>query len=216
MLVRQKDLAELNSLYRRGKQSAGEEQPSIPDAGRAPGSGNLPVLDARSSEILLVSNLLRAGEQDQNPFREWVLSERPSPARTVHGSFGGQLETIGWEVRTERGQVVEALVPGQLYTFRIYYEVLKPIAGNWETFIHIEGRQRRFNADHKTLGGRYPFRLWHPGDFIADIHRFRLDPNFAPGRCQVYYGLFVGSRRLEVTRGRHDQDRLRAGTISVR
>ena len=216
MVIRQKDLAELNSLYRRGTASAAGERLKILDAGRAPGAGNLPVLDARSSEILLVSNLLREGERDQNPFREWVLSERPSPARAVDANFGGQLEAIGWEVRTDRGQAVEAFVPGQSYTFCIYYEVVRPISGNWETFIHIEGHQRRFNGDHKTLGGRYPLRLWRVGDFIADIHRFRLDPNFAPGRYQVYYGLFVGSRRLEVTRGRHDHDRLRAGTISVR
>jgi hypothetical protein len=175
----------------------------------------LPVLDATSSEILLVSNRLRPGEESQNPFDAWVLSERPSPAVQVDGNFAGQLEVLGWEVTTPGGAVVRSIAPGRSYDFRIYYEVVKNISGAWETFLHIDGYRRRFNGDHKTLEGKYPLHLWRPGDFIADIHRFRLEPNFTPGNYHVFFGLFIGNRRLDVKRGKHDDDRLRAGTIVV-
>ena len=71
-------------------------------------------------------------------------------------------------------------------------------------------------GDHKTVQGKYPLHLWRPGDYIADLHPFRLDPNFTPGTYQVFNGLFIGSRRLEVKRGHHDQNRLRGGSIKVR
>ena len=74
----------------------------------------------------------------------------------------------------------------------------------------------RFNGDHKTLDAKYPFHLWRVGDYIADIYEFTLEPNFTPGRYHVYYGLFMGARRLEVKRGRHDEDRLDAGSLEVR
>jgi 4-amino-4-deoxy-L-arabinose transferase-like glycosyltransferase len=216
MVVRQGDLAQLNSLYRRKTAAAGHG-PAAKLDGSVPGRvHNLPVLDAPSSEIFLVSSRLEDGERNRNPFGKWLLESRPEPAHKVDGNLGGQLEALGWETTTPEGMVVDAISPGQQYVFRIYWEVVRAISGNWETFVHIDGYRRRFNGDHKTLEGQYPFHLWRPGDMIADLHSFRLDPNFTPGTYQVFYGLFSGSRRLEVKRGDHDEDRLRAGTIVVR
>lgn len=198
LVIRESDLASLNSLYR-GRRSS-----------------NLPVLDARSSEILLVSSELGASEESQNPFRDWLLDAPPSPHNRVDANFGGQLEVLGWEVKTPQGTVVDAVEPGRPYRFVIYYKVAAHISGNWQTFIHIDGFQRRYNADHPTLEGRYPFNLWRPGDFIADGTDFELEPNFTPGAYRVYFGLFTGSRRLEVKRGRHEENRLEAGTLRVR
>ena len=216
LMVRQQDLAQLNSLHRRRTASRAVGAEEHEDGSARDGARNLPVLDARSSEILLVSNRLLPGEQSQNPFDAWVLSKRPSPAVPVDGNLAGQLEVLGWEVTTPEGAVVHTIAPGQSYDFRIYYEVVKNISGAWETFLHIDGHRRRFNGDHKTLEGKYPLHLWRPGDFIADIHRIRLQPNFTPGDYRVFFGLFIGGRRLDVKRGNHDDNRLRAGTITVR
>jgi hypothetical protein len=215
LIVRQQDLAQVNSLHRRRTAGRTPRVGGEVDGSAGDGARNLPVLDARSSEILLVSNRLLPGEKSQNPFDAWVLSERPSPAVQVDGNFAGQLEVLGWEVTTPEGAVVRSIAPGRSYDFRIYYEVIKNISGAWETFLHIDGYRRRFNGDHKTLEGKYPLHLWRPGDFIADIHRFQLEPNFTPGNYQVFFGLFIGNRRLDVKRGKHDDDRLRAGTIAV-
>jgi len=211
LAVREKDLAQLNSLYRKRRAVRGGEA----DASIGAGPGNLPVLDARSSEILLVSNQLRAGEVSHNPFADCVLDVRPQASHPMDSNLGGRLEVLGWEITDPDGRLVDTMSPGGSYVFRIYYEVLRPMSSAWETFIHIDGQHRRFNGDHPTLGGRYPARLWRPGDYIADIHPFRLDPNFTPGTYQVFFGLFLGSRRLEVERGPNDDDRLRAGSIQV-
>jgi len=200
LLTRSSDLPQLNSMYR----------------GRVTPPRNLPVLDARSSEILLVSNRLKPNEQNKNPFESWILTEAPRPSRAVDGNFGGQLDALGWDVQTLDGKIAPTVEAGKPYNFVIYYRVVASISGNWETFIHIDGFQRRFNGDHKTLDGKYPFHLWRVGDYIADIYQFTLEPNFTPGRYRVFYGLFMGGRRLEVKRGRHNEDRLDAGSLDVR
>jgi hypothetical protein len=211
----QKDLALLNSLYRGGGALPNAQAPlSAPSAGHS--RHNLPVLDARSSEILLASSQLLGPESSQNPLDVCVLDARPSLSHPVEGDFGGQLVTLGWEVTTSEGQQVQTLVPGARYQFRIAYHVTQPVSGKWETFIHIDGHNRRFNGDHETLGGKYPFNLWQVGDYILDIHPFTLEPSFVPGAYQVLYGLFAGSRRMEVKRGQHQDDRLVAGVVEVR
>jgi len=110
---------------------------------------------------------------------------------------------------------VDSVVPGKPYEFVIYYKVVASISGTWETFIHIDGYQRRFNADHKTLDNKYPFHLWRVGDYMVDVTTFTLEPNFTPGDYHVFYGLFMGDRRLDVKRGAQNENRLEAGALRV-
>jgi len=114
------------------------------------------------------------------------------------------------------GRPVAAVAAGRRYTFVIYYRVVQPITGNWETFVHIDGFQRRFNGDHPILDGKYPFNLWHVGDFISDRYDFALEPNFGAGKYRVYFGLYSGNRRLDVRRGQAEENRLDAGYLEVR
>jgi hypothetical protein len=206
LVARANHLAELNSMYR-GR--------TLRQSGQA-SSQNLPVLDSQSSEILLVSNQLRSEEHNENPVHKYLPDSEPRPAHPVDATLADQLQTLGWEVRNLDGEVVDSVRPGTAYVFIIYYKVLATISGEWETFVHIDGYQRRFNADHNTLGGHYPFHLWRVGDWIADRYRFTLEPNFTPGSYEVFFGLFSGSRRLEVKRGRHQDNRIVAGSLLVR
>ena len=198
VVVRSRDLAQMNALHRNRTRR------------------NLPVIDGRSSEVLLVSNVLRQGETNENPYAAWVLDERPRPRHRLSINFGGQLEAIGWEVTNTDGTPVDAVRPGKSYDLRLYYEVVKTISGNWKTFLHIDGFQRRYNGDHDTLGGKYPFHLWKVGDFVCDIHTFELDPSFTSGTYQAYFGFFRGEQRLDVQRGAHQDNRVLAGPIVVR
>jgi hypothetical protein len=200
LVVRASDIGQLNSQFR---------------ARRTP-AHNLPVLDARSSEILLVSNQLRSEEKNENPFAKWVLDARPSPARPLDVDFNGQLHAIGWDVTTPDGERVGWVRASKRYVLHFYYEVTRPISGEWQTFIHVDGYQRRYNGDHDTLEGKYPFHLWRPGDFIVDIHPFELEPNFAGGTYTVFFGLFRGDTRLEVKRGPAEENRVNAGALDVR
>ena len=174
------------------------------------------MIDGKSSEILLLSNQLADGEKNENPFAGWILDNAPSPMHRMDANLGGQLDVLGWDVTTEDGKPVSSVVPQKQYEFRTYYKVVAAISGNWETFIHIDGFQRRFNGDHKTLENKYPFHLWRVGDYVVDVYPFTLEPNFTPGDYDVFFGLFIGSRRLEVKRGRHNDNRLEAGKIRVR
>jgi len=199
LAVRAALLPELNALFRGG--------------GRP---GNLPVVDARSPGILLVSDRLDPATANQNPLDGVVLEGTPRPRWMLDADLGGQVQVLGWEVADRRGRIVEAVVPGRAAVFRIYWRVIEPIDGEWDTFIHVDGQGRRFNGDHATLRERYPMRYWRPGDVILDAHPFTLEPNFAPGEYDVYLGLFQGGRRLPVRRGRHDDDRVIAGKLRVR
>jgi 4-amino-4-deoxy-L-arabinose transferase-like glycosyltransferase len=199
LVIRDTDLAPLNSLFRASATPA----------------HNLPVLDARSSEILLVSNQL-AGQPNQNPLARYVLEEAPHPSHVLNANLDDKLDVLGWDALASDGRPVAAVEAGRHYEFVIYYRVVQPISGSWETFIHIDGFQRRFNGDHPTLAGKYPFNLWHVGDFIADRHDFALEPNFGAGKYRVYFGLYSGSRRLEVRRGAAEENRLDAGFLAVR
>ncbi len=178
-------------------------------------SRNLPILDGRSSEVLLASNRLLAGEHSQNPLDRYLLERAPSPTHPLDANLAEQLDVLGWDVTDLDGKPVRAVVPGRRYEFVIYFRVVARIAGTWETFVHIDGFQRRFNADHPTLDGHYPLSLWNVGDIIADRHELTLEPNFTRGTYHVFFGLYSGSRRLTVSRGTQTDDRLHGGDLVV-
>jgi Dolichyl-phosphate-mannose-protein mannosyltransferase len=199
LVLRESDLSQLNSLYRARQQPA----------------RNLPVFDSGSSEILLAASQL-TGPRNDNPLARYLPDAEPQPSHAVSANLGDKLDVLGWDTLDLDGQVVNAVEAGRHYTFVIYFRVVQPIAGNWQTFIHIDGFQRRFNGDHPTLDGKYPFDLWHVGDFISDRCDFALEPNFGAGRYRVYFGLYSGNRRLEVRRGSAEENRLDAGFLEVR
>ncbi|MEI9939692.1 MAG: glycosyltransferase family 39 protein [Pseudomonadota bacterium] len=199
LAIREADLGTLNALYR-----TRQDPPR-----------NLPVLDSSSSEIVLVSNQLGQAE-NKNPLARYVLEQAPQPMHQLSANLGDKLDVLGWDTLDLDGHPVDAVEAGRHYTFAIYYRVVQPISGSWETFIHVDGFQRRFNGDHPTLAGKYPFNLWHVGDFIADRSEFALEPNFGAGKYRVYFGLYSGNRRLEVRRGQAEENRLEAGFLDVR
>jgi 4-amino-4-deoxy-L-arabinose transferase-like glycosyltransferase len=200
LISRSNDIGQINSQFR---------------AARRPAK-NIPVLDARSSEILLVSNRLLPGETNENPFAKWVLEERPTPQRPIDIDFNGQLHAFGWAITNADGEPLTWVRAGKPYEIRFYYEVTRPISGEWQTFIHIDGYQRRYNGDHDTLEGKYPFHLWKTGDVMVDIHPFELEPNFTAGTYTVFFGLFRGDQRLEVKTPGSQENRVNAGPLEVR
>jgi len=179
------------------------------------GRGNLPILDAHSSEILLASNQLAPGEKNQNPLERDLPSVAPRPAHPLDANLGDTLDVLGWDVTDLDGQPVNAITSGRRYDFVLYLRVVARVHGAWEVFVHIDGFQRRYNGDHPLLDGRYPLALWNVGDFIADHHQIVLEPNFTRGTYRVFVGLYSGARRMPVRRGAHEDDRLEAGELSV-
>lgn len=197
LLVRSADLAELSSRY------------------RVRYHRNLPILDARSSELLLASNRRLPAERDESPLSGLVLDAAPAPQHPVRAVLGKKLEVLGWSVLSLDGQPRRSVTPGTPYRFVIYYRVLAPLSGAWQTFVHLDGLQRRFNADHTPLEGKYPVSYWRAGDWLADSTELLLEPNFSPGKYRLYFGMYAGSRRLEVTEGPAADDRIEAGALEI-
>ncbi|WP_437478846.1 glycosyltransferase family 39 protein [Sorangium sp. So ce1014] len=197
LVVKSDELPRLNSLFRKHHKR------------------NLPVLDGRSSQILLASNEL-GGRPNESWLSRVVLDEPVAPANPIDVMFEDQLEVLGWELTDDDGQKVSSVVPQKTYHLRTYFRVHRSIIGNWKMFVHIDGFQRRYNGDHPVLEGRYPLSLWQPGDVIVDDHELRLEPNFTPGDYAFYFGLYAGEARFQVTRGPEHENRIRGGVIRVR
>jgi 4-amino-4-deoxy-L-arabinose transferase-like glycosyltransferase len=193
------ELPKLNQLYRE----------------RIQPRANLPVIDARSSQIILASSTLD-GEANQNPLGKILLSQLPRPQHKLDVNMEDKLEVLGYDLTDASGKLVESIAPGRKYRMRTYYKVLAPITTEWEAFIHIDGFHRRHNGDHKPMDAKYPFALWLKDDVLVDDYEIALEPNFSPGPYTLYFGLYVGETRLKVKSGPSDGDnRIDGGTVRV-
>ncbi len=177
---------------------------------------NLPVLDARSSQVLLASSMLEAGDRNSNPLDAVVLSARPQPANRVSAMLGDELEVLGWELRDHSGRLVDSVVTGRPYELRLFFCVRDIPRRDWSVFVHVDGHGRRHNADHELLGGHYPIEHWRVGDCLVDAHELTMEHNFSPGEYHLYFGLYQGTRRLPVTTGTHHENRIDGGRWLVR
>ena len=202
LAMKAEELPKLNQLWR-------EHSP--------PGSrSNLPVVDARSSQILMASSSLGDSDRNDNPLSMVLLSAPPHPQRVIDANMDDKLEVLGVDLLDEHGKLTDQIAPGRTYHLKTYYKVLAPVTTEWEAFIHIDGYNRRHNGDHKPTNGKYPMALWLPGDFVVDDHEFKLEPNFTPGTYSIYFGLFAGDTRLKVKSGPNDGDnRIKGGPLRV-
>jgi hypothetical protein len=200
LAVRAEELARLNRTYRERTQNG----------------QNLPVLDARSSQIILVASSLKGDEQNDNPLNRIILTTSPSPQHALDVNFDDKLQVLGYDVADANGKLVDHAAPGKKYHLRTYFKVLGPVQAEWEMFIHIDGFRRRHNGDHKVCNGKYPMSLWVKDDFVVDDHEFTLEPNFSPGAYSVFFGLFIGESRMKVKSGPADaENRVNGGALRV-
>lgn len=199
LAVKADELPRLNQLYR--EQSRPRE--------------NMPVLDARSSQILLVASS-PVGEKADNPLDKIVTASPPQPQRRLDVNMDDKLQVLGLDLVDLAGRPVDFVSPGKKYRLRTYYRVLAPVGAEWEAFIHIDGFRRRHNGDHKPAGGKYPMSMWLKDDVVMDDHEFALEPNFSPGAYTLYFGFFLGETRMRVKSGPSDGDnRVNAGPLRV-
>ena len=117
---------------------------------------------------MLASSQLRPGERDESPLASYVLDHAPPVQHALRAVLAGRLELIGWSLVDSAGRHVVSISPATPYRLVIYWRVLAPLAGDWQTFVHLDGLQRRFNADHVPLGDQYPISAWRPGDVLVD------------------------------------------------
>ncbi len=209
LAMKAEELPKLNELWR---EHAGSTAPRPTD--------NLPVLDARSSQILLAASTLGPDERNENPLDAIVLASAPHPQRPLDVNLDDQLQVLGIDTFDEHGRLVEAVSPGRTYHLVTYYRVIGRVTTEWQAFLHIDGNGRRHNdGDHKPLNGKYAMSLWLPGDVVADDHELKLEPNFGAGSYTIWFGLAVGDKcteRLRVKSGASDGcNRIQGGPLRV-
>ena len=195
LVFRRNELAELNALYRQTKKD------------------NLPVVDDPDGEILLASN--RLDGPNLNPLSAIVLSAPPEVQRRLNIRFEDKIDVFGWDVVDDRGKLASSVTPGRFYQLRFYLRARAAIHRNYKAFIHIDGFRRRHNGDHEVLGGDYRMSYWRPGDVLVDVYDLVLEPNFTPGDYAIYFGFYIGKERMEVTVGKHHDNRAAGGMLSV-
>jgi len=82
--------------------------------------------------------------------------------------------------------------------------------------VHIDGRGQRIHGDHDPLDGKYPVRLWDPGDVVVDEQKLDVPANYGRGDYTIYLGFYSGETRLAVEHGASDgSNRAVAGVLRI-
>lgn len=195
----------------------------------------LPVLDDRSSRIVLTTSRLAAGEEDRNWLAKATLTESEFAAledveRKVV-NFDNSIELVGFSI-TPR-----ALTRGTKPILKTYYRVLRKIPKSYRVFLHVDkvGSSTRIHGDHWILNlvpesedqddciGCYATNHWKKGDVIVDTYTLDVPIGSPAGDYDVWMGLYLpGGSRLKVVSFDEDKvrndgsDRVRIGRMTVR
>ncbi len=189
---------------------------------------NIPVLDARSSRLVLVSNQLKEGEKDENFIADLIVEGEPKPeyslAKDIDGKktfpvFDGQIEMLGYDLDRPAGK--DGLVSyawGEQAVFTYYFRVLKRMPSNQKIFLHVDHPGVRINGDHVPNEGIFPTNYWMKGDVVKSVHSLEIESYSTPGKYSVHFGFFLGSKRAKVSpKGLQDgHNRVDLGYIRVR
>ena len=113
----------------------------------------------------------------------------------------------------------QSYVPiGGSFDITFVFHSLAETPRNWQIFVHVDGPGGpRINRDHDPVeGGKYPVRLWLPGDYVRDRINIAIPVTYRPGVYTVYIGFFDGSDRMRVEGGDHDhENRVVAARVRV-
>ncbi len=190
------DLASINRAYRR-------------QAHR-----HLFVADARSERMILATNQPVEGRENENYLADAVLTEAPPIQHPVEVNFDDRIALLGYALELPHEGYVG---PGEQFVITWYFRVNAPIGGSYQMFVHIDGPGQRIHGDHEPVQGRYPVRLWEPGDVVVDRQELRVPANYTRGALTIYQGFFAGDSRLQIKSGPSDgEDRARLGVLNVR
>ncbi|TXD36519.1 hypothetical protein FRC98_11815 [Lujinxingia vulgaris] len=187
---------------------------------------DLVVVDNSSSSMVLVSNKLGEGEEDQSPLAGALLDELPESATpiTVEGdaenspAFNRQIELIGYELNKKaEGDENPRYSWGEELTMTLYFESLRRVTSEQEIFVHIDTPGNRIGADHEPVGGNYPTSRWLPGDIVRDEHTLTIDRYSTPGTYTIWIGFYKGSDRMDVSprKGHDGQNRVKVAEIEI-
>ncbi len=191
---------------------------------------NLPIVDASSSKLLLASNKLGDGEEQQNFIAKAIVKDpanfkSPIPEKfaenqhVVYASFDDSIELVGWKLdRIPTDGSIPTYSWGENAKMTFYFRVKKRIPGQEKIFLHIDHPGSRLHGDHEPVHGDFPTNYWLPGDIVKDEYSLHIDSYTTPGVYRVWLGFYRGDKRMHVTpKPANDGDnRMRVGKIRIK
>jgi hypothetical protein len=181
---------------------------------------NLPVVQGRSSQVLLAGN--QWDKVNSNPLNWVVLDEPPTATskcnepkdpmapfcrltHTLDCNIDDKLACVGWDMLDANGHAVTSVTSGESVKLRVVYRVTAAMSMGWKIFVHVEQPNTstaRKTSDHDPLNAKYPLDKWLPGDIIVDDSDFALEPNMPPGvPIKILTGFFSDKTRLHLISG---------------
>lgn len=193
---------------------------------------NVAVLNSKSNRLVLVSNQLKEGEQDQNfiaqamiegdPFEqiEYKVMHKDKNGKMVHPTFDGKIQLLGYNLKpkpSNRKKDVPVYGWGTELEIEAVFKVLQNVSSSQKIFIHVDTRGNRIAGDHDPVNGEFPTNQWVKGDVIRDSQTISIASYTTQGLYSINIGFFSGSKRMKVTpRSAHSGDnRLKMGSFIV-
>jgi 4-amino-4-deoxy-L-arabinose transferase-like glycosyltransferase len=190
-----------------------DELPAIDRLFRTRMHRHLFVADARNARVLLATNQAIEGRANKSFVAQSVMDEPPKIQHPVSANFEDKLQFLGYDLKLPHGDHVGAT---EHFSVVWYFKALKPV-GNFRVFVHIDAESMRIHGDHDPVDGKYPVRLWDPGDVIADTQDLEVPANYPAGDYTIYLGFYSGDTRLTVKEGpKDDANRVVAGVLRIR
>jgi len=190
---------------------------------------NLPVIDATSSKLLLVSNQLKDQSQ-QNYLADAIIDDPahftpPLPLQFAHRgkimppTFDDSLELIGWDINHKASDgSFPVFSRGERAELTFYFRVKKRVASSQKIFMHVDRPGSRLHGDHDPVNGAFPTNHWLPGDIIKDEYSLPIDSYASPGTYTIWMGFYNGKKRMKVQpkQASDNDNRVRVGQFIVK
>lgn len=136
--------------------------------------------------------------------------------RAVNANLAGLARLQAFDLAGERHR------PGDTVAVTLYWMALDGLAEDYKTFVHLTdtGLTRQPAQHDGDPGGGYtPTTRWVPGELVPDRHTLALPGDLAPGRYQVWAGMyaFPSGQNLDVVSSDlpHDGRRVLLAEIEV-
>lgn len=184
---------------------------------------DIPVLDARSSQILLVSNQLEEGETDENFIAEAIV-EDPSEIQhevtfehggeSKHPVFDDRIKLLGYSL--DKSGDTPSYSWGSTAVLTTYFEVLRPVPTNQQIFLHVDYPGSRIHGDHYPMGGDFPTSDWPQGEIVKDVYKLQIETYSSTGEYTMFFGFYSANRMsVEPPSAHKGQNRVPLGKIRV-
>ncbi|MBM4387043.1 MAG: hypothetical protein FJ088_04850, partial [Deltaproteobacteria bacterium] len=198
------------------------------------GGRHIPVLDARSSRFILVSND-QGGQPEQNWLKEATTTKEAAEGlkdfKKSFVNFDDKIHLLGYTLDSDRVR------RGGKTVIKFYFESQGGIGASYRLFMHIDHQKggNRIHGDHwpvnlikegeeeNNCSGCYATTHWLKGDVVIDTFAIEIPIGSPSGAYDIWMGFYNPSdeKRLKVkdfdkAAVKHDgQNRARAGVLIV-